>query len=147
MHLSCGETCTGDDRSHSPCGKEQAFHANTQQPAFPSCHHLLHISSSVLFLAPALGGKHWDQTSGHMRNESGTLCRSGSRPPGLLRCLRRIKHLAFVTPTSPLFLSFFFFFTVGPTPWSLCGKTLKRHLHTAETKTQVLLVLSNNSPA
>lgn len=60
---------------------------------------------------------------------------SARRSATRVASLGRIKHLAFVTP-HPLYNR--------PCPRSLHGKS---HFHTAQTKTQVLLVLSNNSIA
>lgn len=130
-------TCAGDKSlsqcPHPACWK-QGSHVNTPAcfpfMSSPTPHFLLSAVSG-----PVLGGKHRDQTSGHMRNESGALCRPGARPPGLLAWGE--SNTWHLSPHIP--------FTANPTPIPCMGK-LKRNLNTAQTQTLVLLVLSNNSP-
>lgn len=104
MHL-CDEAATNlQVTNQSVCAhiqltEKQASHANTAAcfpfMSSPTPHFLLCAVSG-----PVLGGKHWDQTSGHMRNESSALfapalghrrCKPGeNQTPGICH------------PTSPL---------------------------------------------
>lgn len=94
------------------CAKKQGSHANT-----PACFRFMSSPTPHFLLSavsgPALSGKGQDQTSGHMRNESGALCRPGIRPPGLLAWGE--SNTWHLSPPHPLYNQ--------PDPQSLYGRT------------------------
>lgn len=122
--------------AHIQCTKTKVLML-TRQPAFPSCHHLLHISSSLLFLAQRSVEKTeikqvvtWEMRA--------ALCVGPRHSATGVASLGRIKHLAFVTP-HPLYNQ--------PHPQSWYGRTYGIYIHGRKKKKKnTVFASANNFP-
>lgn len=117
--------------AHIQCAKPKVLML-TRQPAFPSCHHLLHISSSLLFLAQCSVEKAEIKQVVTWEMRAALCVGPGIRPPGLLAWGE--SNTWHLSPHIP--------FTTNPTPSPGMGE-LMAFTYMAEKKktTQFLLVL------